>query len=76
MKAHDGLLEKSKFKEAATLSTFMSTVKTLNIGTWKTRTNLYEAGTRAQVTREIRNYNHVEEVRAAATDNGKDGALF
>ena len=43
-------------KEATMPMTFLSTRKTLNIGTWNVRT-MYEAGKTAQVTAEMRRFN-------------------
>jgi len=45
-------------KEPATLTTLLSTRKTLNIRTWNIRT-MFESGKTAQVAREMHNYNLV-----------------
>ena len=43
-------------KEAATLTTLLTTRKTLNIGTWNIRT-MFESGKTLQVAGEMHNYN-------------------
>ena len=45
-------------KEPAMLTTLLSTRKTLNVGTWNTRT-MFESGKTAQVAREMHNYHLV-----------------
>lgn len=49
---------KQSRKEAATLTTLLTTRKNLNIGTWNIRT-MFESGKTAQVAREMYNYNLV-----------------
>ena len=47
-------------EEAATLTTLLTTRKTLNIGTWNIRT-MFESGKALQIAREMHNYNLVLE---------------